>query len=193
MKLTSLTDLVPGPVGIASRVLGFLKRHLPAFCLLLPLVAVILVGMSIKGDNKALRVQVQLEQLKAASAVKLAESKQATINSLREQAKLQQGIQDISDEAKSRTAAAFFWRDAAERMRRQAAQTGCVVPAVAADTHGVHEAGSGSDRLAGGAGNADRLASLFKAADTQTQQLIAYQGIWDLMERTGVCKAQEAE
>lgn len=189
----NVTDLIPGPVGVASRALGFFKRHLPAFLLLLPLMAAIMVGMSIKGDNKALKLQVQMEQIKAAKAIELADSKQATINSLREQAKLQQGIQDLSDEAQSRTAAASFWRDAAERLRRQAAETGCVVPAVPADAHGVHEAAAQGDRLAVGAGNADRLAGLFEAADVQTQQLIAYQAAWDLMERTGVCQTQETE
>jgi hypothetical protein len=193
MNLTGLTNLIPGPIGIISTMLGFLKRHLPAFCLLLPLVAVILVGMSLKGDNKALQVQVQLEQARTAKAKELANAKQATIDSLLQQALLQQGIQDISDEAKSRTADVSFWRAAAERLRKQANDTGCLVHSDAAETDRVHEDGAEDSRLAGGVGRADRLANAFEAANTQTQQLIVYQAAWELMERTGVCEAVVSE
>lgn len=188
MKLTSLTDLVPGPVGVASRVFGFIKRHLPAFLLLLPLVAAIVVGMSVKGENRALKLQVQLEQTKTAKAQELADSRLTTINTLKESARLQQKIQDISDEAQSRTAAASFWHDAAQRLRRQSTQTGCVVPAQPA---GVPAGAAQGDGLADGAGNADRLVELFAEADRTTQKLIGLQAAWSLITKQGQCPDRE--
>lgn len=182
------TDLLPAPLKAAAGAMSFIRRHMPAFVLLLPLMAAILLGMYLKGENKALRLQVQLEQSKTSSATTLADSRLDTIHSLEASAKLQHDIQGISDEAQARTASAAFWRDAAERLRRQSAQTGCLVPAQLA---GVPAGAAEGDGLEDGAGGADRLARDFEEADRTTQKLIGLQSAWELMEKRGGCKAAQ--
>ena len=125
----ALTEAV-AIAGVGRRVLEFLRKHLPAFILLLPLMLAIFVGMSIKGDNKALRLQVKLEEGRTAAANAMAAERQATITALEQRAKLQHDLQEISDGVQARALSdAAYYRAAAERLRRQAAETGCVVPA----------------------------------------------------------------
>lgn len=182
----ALTEAV-AIAGVGRRVLDFLRKHLPAFILLLPLMFAIFVGMSIKGDNKALRLQVKLEEGRTAAANAMATERQATIMALEQRARLQHDLQEISDERHQRSLTdVAYYRAAAERLRRQAAETGCVVPAQPA---GILAGAASGDGLEDGAGNADRLADLFEEADRTTQKLIGIQATWALMEKRVGCGA----
>lgn len=167
--------------------LTFLLRWAPY---LIPLLLVGYAGHDITQRYYRGQMQALVAEHGKAIAEQKAKRAKDDLQAYVAQVGLQGQIEAIAYDTQAKLAAADrSWRTVTDSLRRKAAQTGCVVPA---SSVAVPDGAAHGDRLADGAGNADRLVDLFREADRNTQKLIGLQVAWNLMERTGACKAQEA-
>lgn len=165
----------------------FLLRWAPY---LIPLLLVGYAGHDI--TQRYYRGQIQALEAEHGKAIAEQKAKRAEddLQAYVAQVGLQGQIEAIAYDTQAKLAAADrSWRAVTDSLRRQAAQTGCVVPA---SSVAVPDGAAHGDGLADGAGNADRLVDLFREADRNTQKLIGLQAAWSLMTKMGQCPSRES-